>query len=218
MGRIAGLSSAETRERLVDAAAAIFAECGFDGARTGEIARRAGLSTGAIYSQYGTKAELLVAAIRAHAPAELEALFQRDAGSASLLDLLQALGEDLPFRAAPLAGILVEAWSAGRRDRQVAKVLMATAAQRQALLAELFEAGQASGEVDPSLSAQALARFCLLLVFGSVVAQSAGLEPPGRDEWAALVARVIAAVRPDRGEAGDAMSGSRRQTFGGRAS
>jgi AcrR family transcriptional regulator len=63
VGRVTGLSAAETRDRLIEAAAEVFAECGYDGARTNQIARRAGLSTGAIYSQYGTKAELLLAAV-----------------------------------------------------------------------------------------------------------------------------------------------------------
>ena len=50
------------RERLVEAATAVFAERGYDGARVGDIARRAGLTTGAIYSNFTGKAQLLAAA------------------------------------------------------------------------------------------------------------------------------------------------------------
>ena len=52
-------TSDATRDRLLDAAAAVFAEKGYDGAGVPEIARRAGLTTGAIYSRFTGKAELL---------------------------------------------------------------------------------------------------------------------------------------------------------------
>ena len=50
---------AGTRSRLLDAAVEVFAEDGYEGARVQEIARRAGLTTGAIYAQFRNKAELL---------------------------------------------------------------------------------------------------------------------------------------------------------------
>ena len=53
------LRSDETRARLVDAAAEVFSERGYDGAGVQEIARRAGLTTGAIYGRFTGKAELL---------------------------------------------------------------------------------------------------------------------------------------------------------------
>ena len=64
VGRKQGVTAAETRAKLLDAAAEVFAAQGYDGARVGEIARRAGLSTGAIYAHYATKAALLADAVR----------------------------------------------------------------------------------------------------------------------------------------------------------
>ena len=54
-----------TANRLIAAASQVFAEKGYDGAGVAEIARRAGLTTGAIYSRFRGKAELLCAAIQA---------------------------------------------------------------------------------------------------------------------------------------------------------
>ena len=48
---------------LIDAAAEVFAERGYDGAGVAEIARRAGVTTGAIYSRYSGKSELLLEAL-----------------------------------------------------------------------------------------------------------------------------------------------------------
>src|SRR6266496_1457488 len=66
MGRIAGVTAAETRERLLRAAADMFAERGYDGTRVADIAAAAGLSNGAMYAHFASKAELLVGALRAH--------------------------------------------------------------------------------------------------------------------------------------------------------
>ena len=54
--------------RLLEAAAEVFAEQGYDGAGVQEIARRAGLTTGAIYSRSRGKAELLLEAIDSRQP------------------------------------------------------------------------------------------------------------------------------------------------------
>jgi hypothetical protein len=48
MGRIAGVTAAETRERLLRAAADVFAERGYDGTRVADIAAAAGVSNGAL--------------------------------------------------------------------------------------------------------------------------------------------------------------------------
>ena len=65
VGRIAGMTAEETRSRLIEAASRSFAERGYDGTRIAEIAREAGLSSGAIYAHYRSKAELLLAALQA---------------------------------------------------------------------------------------------------------------------------------------------------------
>ena len=55
-------------ERLLHAAAEVFAEMGYERAGVAEIARRAGVPTGAIYSRYTGKAELLLDAVAHHVP------------------------------------------------------------------------------------------------------------------------------------------------------
>ncbi|MFG1708833.1 TetR family transcriptional regulator [Nonomuraea sp. M3C6] len=66
MGRIAGVTAAETRARLLQAAVVVFAERGYDGTRVADIAQAAGVSNGALYAHFGSKAELLVAALHQH--------------------------------------------------------------------------------------------------------------------------------------------------------
>jgi AcrR family transcriptional regulator len=57
----------ETRRRLVAAAADVIAERGFHSASLMEIATRAGLTTGAVYSNFRSKEDLFLAVIQATA-------------------------------------------------------------------------------------------------------------------------------------------------------
>ena len=63
MGRIRGRTRAQTRGDSLSAAAALFAERGFDGASLGAIAGRAGISAAALCHHFGSKQGLYDAAI-----------------------------------------------------------------------------------------------------------------------------------------------------------
>jgi AcrR family transcriptional regulator len=52
-----------TRQRLLDAAFACLVELGYGGASTAAIAKRAGVSSGALFNQFPTKDDLLVATV-----------------------------------------------------------------------------------------------------------------------------------------------------------
>jgi len=73
MSRPRSEKRAETRARLLEAAAAIFAEKGFPSATLGEIAERAGYTRGAIYWNFEDKEHLLAALVERQIAQELEA-------------------------------------------------------------------------------------------------------------------------------------------------
>ena len=97
MGRIAGVTAAETRERLLRAAADVFAERGYDGTRVADIAAAAGVSNGALYAHFASKADLLVDALRTHGRHLLGELFAADPDR-PVVDLLLTVGRWLPRR------------------------------------------------------------------------------------------------------------------------
>ncbi|MFP6559128.1 TetR/AcrR family transcriptional regulator [Paraburkholderia sp. B3] len=71
----------QTRERLLDAAHAIFTKKGFVGASVEDIALAAGYTRGAFYSNFGSKAELLVELLRRDheaMQADLRAIFETE--------------------------------------------------------------------------------------------------------------------------------------------
>jgi AcrR family transcriptional regulator len=194
MGRIAGVTAAETRERLLRAAADMFAERGYDGTRVADIAAAAGLSNGALYAHFSSKAELLVGALRAHGRQLLAELFATDP-SRSVTDLLLAVGRCLPRRREPSGYLIVEALVAARRDQDVAVPMRDYMGERADWMADLMRVAQAGGELDPALSPDALAHFCLLLAMGSALI-TPDLHAVGEEEWADLLNRLVTAFGP----------------------
>jgi AcrR family transcriptional regulator len=196
MGRIAGVTAAETRDRLLRAAADVFAERGYDGTRVADIAAAAGVSNGALYAHFASKAELLVDALRTHGRRELGDMFAADP-SRSITELLLVIGRRLPRRPDARGFLLVEALVAARRDEDVARPMRDYIGERADWLADLMRVAQAGEELAPELSANALAHFCLALAMGSALI-TPDLHAVDDDDWAALLTRVVAGLASTR--------------------
>jgi len=194
MGRIAGVTAAETRGRLLQAAAAVFAERGYDGTRVADIASAAGVSNGAMYSHFASKADLLVNALRKHGRRMLADLFAADPDR-SVTELLLAIGRWLPHRRDAGSDLIVEGLVAARRDEEVARPMRDYMGERGDWIAGLIRIAQADGEIDVSLSPDAIAHFCLLLAMGSALV-TPELHAVDGDGWASLLSRVMAGLAP----------------------
>jgi AcrR family transcriptional regulator len=194
MGRTAGATAAGTRERLLRAAADVFARRGYDGTRVSDIASAAGLSNGAMYAYFGSKAELLVGALRAHGSRLLGELVAADPGR-PVADLLLTAGRSLRRRRDPDGYLVIEALVAARRDRDVAGQLREDVRERTDLLAGLVRAAQARGELDPALPAEAVAHFCLSLAVGTALV-TPDLHDVGDEDWAAFLTRLVSVLQP----------------------
>lgn len=117
---------AQTRARLLDAAAKVYARRGFAGATLDEVAAEAGFTKGAVYGHFGSKENLLIALGEEYTVAQIAeqmALFDRDratwerplAGSHRWMDGLQESPER--FR------LFVELWAYAQRDEHLARRL-----------------------------------------------------------------------------------------------
>jgi AcrR family transcriptional regulator len=196
VGRIAGVTPEETRERLLDAAARVFELKGYDGATVSLIAQEAGVTTGAIYAHYKSKAELLAAALTAHGERATASLFPPGRRS-DAATVLATLGKRLASRDTHESALLVEALLASRRDPELAEILAAALSGRESLMSALVERGQHVGELATDISAAAAARFTLMLGLGSALAGSLGLPAVDRAEWSAFISRVVDAFTPE---------------------
>jgi len=194
MGRTAGATAAGTRERLLRAAADVFAERGYDGARVADVAEAAGLSNGAMYAYFTSKADLLVGALRAHGRRVLDELMSA-ASSSSIVDLLLATGRTLRRRRDAAGYLVIEALAAARRDEDVARPMRGYVRERIDGLAALVRDAQRRGELDPALPPDAVAHFCLSLAVGTALVPP-DLHDVDDQEWGEFLARLVAGLAP----------------------
>jgi AcrR family transcriptional regulator len=90
----------ETRTALVEAAVELFSKQGYGSVTLRDVARRARLSTGAVYSQFGDKADLLVAALHSRTGRPLAAVERLNGSAALLVDALTVGRKDKKVRRA----------------------------------------------------------------------------------------------------------------------
>jgi len=87
------LTATERKDDLLDAALIEFAERGYEGTSTEDIARRAGISQPYLFRLFGTKKELFKASVARCFRETLE-MFQRAAEGQRGEDALKAIGEE----------------------------------------------------------------------------------------------------------------------------
>jgi len=194
-------ASDATRDRLLDAAAAVFAEKGYDRAGVQEIARRAGLTTGAIYGRFTGKADLLQAAIEAHTTDELDELFAQRRFEGHASDILRTVGSHLVTNDCPdgdhaEGALLLEAFVAARRDPEVRSQLGRLIEDRASFLGELVEEAKVDGSIDPDLDTKSLVFFCHAVGLGFLLYDAISMSLPDAAPWEQLINRLVGAVAP----------------------
>ncbi len=172
----------------------MFAERGYERAGVAEIARRAGVTTGAIYSRYTGKAELLLDAIDRRMGAELEFLLSGGTGEQTAAEILADLGAHLVDDTVPGLHLFLEAVVASRHDRELAERLRFRLGDEDARLAKLVDEAKADGQFDPTMSTDAVVRLAHSLGIGMTISRALGLSMPTDSDWSAIVDRLIVAA------------------------
>lgn len=177
----------DIRARLLDAARRVFADQGYAGTRIGDIVREAGLSTGAVYSRFRSKNDLLREAVVGHAAVDSA----RPAGTDRVADVVERHAATFD---APLTldeAVRLEAHVAARREPEVARAIE-EAQERwresiEPLLAEALVDGTIADDVDP----EAVLFFVRTMSLGLLLQRAAGTKAPDASSWADLVHRLI---------------------------
>jgi AcrR family transcriptional regulator len=189
----------QTRTKLIDAAAEVFAEKGYDRAGVQEISRRAGLTTGAIYGRFAGKAELLQAAIESRTTDELDELFSSHAFDGRATDILKVVGAHL-VTPTPDDGdegaLLLEAFIAARRDAEVRESIHKVLEERSSLLADLIERAKSDGSLDTDLDTESVVAFCHAVGLGFLLYDAISHPLPSVQPWEQLITRLVAALAP----------------------
>ncbi|WP_067673190.1 TetR/AcrR family transcriptional regulator [Nocardia miyunensis] len=139
---------ARTREALLEATISCLVDRGYAGTTTQRIQDAAGVSRGALLHHFGSKSELLVAAIhhiadiRLHRVGELVA--DLDDGPEALEQLVHAIRSAM---AGPAFQAAIELWAAARTDRQLRAALLPAERRLGCALRTLFH--HHAGIADP---------------------------------------------------------------------
>jgi AcrR family transcriptional regulator len=152
----------QTRQKVLDAARTLFVERGYDPAVIRDIAKGAGMSTGAVFANFRDKAELLHAILEGEFSVRHEQMVAAAAESGTIrarIVAISAVDYRLFIKRAPLAGMLTAlAWQ--KKEQHAIATRIITAEQKVvSMIARLIEEGIKSHEiqgVDPQLAAEML--------------------------------------------------------------
>ena len=189
--------SADYAKRVLDAAVVEFSDHGFDAARIADIARRGGLSTGAIYSRWRDKRELFLGAVN-HAMSQR--LAGVDAARQQTNQIAAALGADqLRSIDDEARGLCLEACVLARRDDALRDSISETLNAEADALSKLVAEGKAAGIFDRSLPTEIVVLCCQALSIGTPLALSISenrITDEDAKQWDELIRRVVSSWAP----------------------
>jgi AcrR family transcriptional regulator len=114
------LAKQHTREKIVAAAKMLFAERGYEGATIRDIAKAAGMSTGAVFASFTDKSDLFTEIAEAEQTelyASMRAAAEGLEGRTAILAMLDAAAERQLASAALFRTIMSALWTPGLADR-----------------------------------------------------------------------------------------------------
>ena len=188
-------TSDDITDRLLTAAIEVFTERGIEKAGVALIARRAGLTTGAIYSRWEGKQDLLLDALDVVLMQQIAQLLAVGP-DASAADVLGSLGADLMNREAAGDALMLEALVMARRDPAFRTTLRDRMADEESHLATLIDNGKDAGIIDPTLSTRAILTLCQAISLGFVVMGAIEKPTADADEWNTVIHRLVTAALP----------------------
>lgn len=157
---------AARRQHILDSAAYLFAEQGYERTTTAELCSRAGISLGTLYHYFSSKKQIFLAVLTQdeQATRELpENLVGRVGPLEALLSFIEHLAQ--PATAHPIVPKLVlEAMIQAHRDPEVLTALDNADAEEQRSIQMLLERAIDAGEADPTLDAEGAAVWLSTLV------------------------------------------------------
>jgi AcrR family transcriptional regulator len=187
----------QSRENILAAATEEIAEVGFERARLTEIARRAGMTPGSVYTWFKNKEDLFRAALEDALEKQVESNFVAlgHLGEVDTTNWLVQIASLVPRNAnnpgpTPAQILLLEAYYASWRDQSARKKFLPRIEQHFALYERIVTKAQADGYLAKELDAQLVAMMFLAIPTGMSMLQFAGLPRPDDEKWLPVYARL----------------------------
>jgi AcrR family transcriptional regulator len=193
--------TARNRRQVLDAAAELFRRKGFHGATLEEIADEAGFSKGVIYSQFGSKDDLVLALMEERSQQRIARVLELARRAPPDEALREIAGEHRAFQRADVQWTLLVLEFRIHAARTPDLERRYAALHRRTLegVAQVFEVLQARGELQSRFEPADFARFIAALDSGNVLERLA--EGPG--DAFELARRALWLLLTDAAEAGD---------------
>lgn len=166
MARVADPLLADRRRRqIMDAAIVCFRRRGFHQASMQEICAEAGISAGALYRYFGSKADI-IGAIAEESRAEGDVAFLRAAEKFGFLEAMLTSSRDFLQKFVDDGPLVADIMGESLRDESIAAALRASDRRSILIFAKAIVAAQARGEVDTSLDPEKAADTLFAMVEG----------------------------------------------------
>ena len=188
----------ETTRRLLERAAEEFIERGYELARVNDIARRAGLTTGAVYGRWPHKTDVMVAALDHIFEQILPERRLKGAGADTMKppDIMARLGDSL-LSLDERRDVLVQVFGSARNNDAIRERLQEFLDEEARQLGRVIEEGKEAGFCDPGYSTAAIAFLSQALGIGAHLLLAGGLDDnyvPSGSDWNTLLQSIITAV------------------------
>lgn len=192
--------SEQTARRVVEAAAAEFIERGYDGAVISDIARRAGVTPGAIYPRWPHKSDLMAAAVEHLLEQLLPERRLENMGLAELTapEILESWAASL-LTSDSVRDVLNQVFGSARSNAAIQQRLQRFLDEQADQMRALVERAADEGSLDAEHDVASVTLMIQATGIGLHLVLSAGLAdrhiPSGQD-WVAWLTHVIASAAP----------------------
>jgi AcrR family transcriptional regulator len=186
--------SAATRAALVELAAELFAERGYEQTSVRDISRRGSLTTGAIYGHFRNKADLLAEAISAETAVQLEAQTLDVAEDLDYIEALTRVAGQFADRRR-LRALTVQGAAAAQTDEETrARLHDEQLSHIHAWIAGYERERERLG-IDESVDLEAFVLLTWAVEVGLGVLESFGIEPRSAEGWADVHNRLARGIQ-----------------------
>jgi len=156
MPRVVPAYKEEARTRILTAANQVFGEKGYRQATMDDVAKKLGVSKGALYLYFASKEELFEAVSRAEPLVFKEILYSTFNESKNPLESAGAFFDKMLKRYGSNSGISFEILSEASHNAGLRKVLRKTQDEYAATLMSYLEEGRKRGLIDPDLDLRSI--------------------------------------------------------------
>jgi AcrR family transcriptional regulator len=187
-------SQAQTRARLLKAAAEVFKQRGFENASVEEVAEVAGFSKGAVYANFPSKAALFLAVIDEVLPDHEQALreiFSRERHAAGRIVAAGRLYSEMVKHLREWELLSTEYWLHVQRHPELEEQMARKCRLENEQIASLLERFYNDLGQDPPLPLHQLASLCIATVNGLVSLQMTNPEVVPDELFAIALSRVL---------------------------